>query len=42
MTAKAMSTVDFDGASFKLVPAGTCEAMMTPDGKKGMLKPMEG
>ena len=39
---KGMSTVDFDGASFKLVPAGTCEAMMTPDGKKGMLKPMEG
>ncbi len=39
---KGHSTVDYDGASFKLVPAGTCEAMMTPDGKKGMLKPMEG
>ena len=39
---KGHSTVDYDGASFKLVPAGTCEAMMTPDGKKGSLKPMEG
>jgi uncharacterized membrane protein len=38
---KGMSTVDYDGKSFKLVPAGTCATMMTPDGKKGALKPME-
>ena len=27
-----MSTVDYDGASFKLVPAGTCTTMKTPNG----------
>jgi hypothetical protein len=32
--------VDYDGASFA-GSAGTCEAMMTPDGKKG-ISPMEG
>jgi uncharacterized membrane protein len=36
------STVNYSGTDFKLVPAGTCEAMKTPDGKHGMLKPMEG
>jgi uncharacterized membrane protein len=36
------STVNYSGTDFKLVPAGTCEAMKTPTGKKGMLKPMEG
>lgn len=32
------STMDFDKASFKLVPAGTCTSMKTPDGH-GMLMP---
>jgi uncharacterized membrane protein len=26
------STVDYDGQSFKLVPAGTCTTMETPNG----------
>jgi uncharacterized membrane protein len=39
---KGMSTADYDGASFKLVPAGTCEAMITPNGKKGSLQPIKG
>lgn len=37
---KGMSTVDYDPASFKLVPAGTCEDMEV-DGHMGMLEPME-
>jgi uncharacterized membrane protein len=37
---KGMSTVDYDGESFKLVPKGTCEAMTTPNGK-GSLTPMK-
>lgn len=32
------STVDYDAASFKLVPKGTCVSMKTPTGM-GMLKP---
>lgn len=32
------STMDFDKGSFKLVPAGTCTSMKTPDGH-GMLMP---
>jgi uncharacterized membrane protein len=32
------SKVDYDKASFKLVPAGTCASMKTPDGM-GMLTP---
>ncbi len=35
-----MSTVDYDGQSFKLVAKGTCATMMTPDGRKGSLKPI--
>ncbi|HEX4769072.1 MAG TPA: DUF2282 domain-containing protein [Lichenihabitans sp.] len=31
-----MSTVDYDGASFKLVPAGTCATMKTPGGMGSM------
>ncbi len=31
-----MSTVDYDGASFKLVPAGTCTTMKTPSGMGSM------
>jgi uncharacterized membrane protein len=34
------STVDYDPASFKLVPVGTCTAMMTPNGGHGTLKAM--
>jgi uncharacterized membrane protein len=36
-----MSTVDYDPASFKLVPKGTCTAMDV-DGHMGSLEPMEG
>jgi len=32
------STVDYDKASFKAVPAGTCKTMKTPHGH-GMLSP---
>jgi uncharacterized membrane protein len=32
------STVDYDKASFKLVPAGTCKTMKTPHGM-GSLNP---
>jgi uncharacterized membrane protein len=35
---KGMSKVDFDKASFKLVPKGTCTSMMVK-GHKGKLKP---
>ncbi len=38
---KGHSTVDYDPASFKLVPEGTCTAMQTPDGRMGALEPME-
>ena len=38
---KGMSKADYDGKDFKLVPAGTCATMKTPDGKMGTLKPME-
>lgn len=37
---KGMSTVDYDPASFKEVPAGTCEDMEV-DGHMGSLEPME-
>jgi len=36
-----MSTMDYDPASFKLVPQGTCTSMKTPKGM-GMLEPMNG
>ena len=36
---KGHSTVDYDGASFKLVPAGTCVTMETPHGP-GSLEPV--
>jgi uncharacterized membrane protein len=38
-TCAGHSTVDYDPASFKLVPVGTCEDMKTPTGH-GMLKAM--
>jgi uncharacterized membrane protein len=34
------STMDYQGNSWKYVPAGTCETMTTPKGK-GSLKPIE-
>jgi len=34
------STVDYDGQSFKLVPAGTCIEMQTPEGA-GSLEPID-
>jgi uncharacterized membrane protein len=34
------STVDYDGQSFKLVPAGSCTTMETPLGP-GSLTPIE-
>ena len=37
---KGMSTVDYDGESFKLVPKGTCAAMKTPTGV-GSLEPIK-
>ena len=37
---KGMSTVDYDGQSFKLVAKGTCTAMQTPDGP-GSLMPIK-
>lgn len=37
---KGLSTVDYDGESFKMVPAGTCTTMETPKGK-GSLEPMK-
>lgn len=33
------ATMDYDAASFKLVPVGTCESMKTPTGH-GMLQAM--
>ena len=38
-TCAGTSTKDYDGAAFKLVPAGTCEGIKTPNGH-GMLKSM--
>ncbi|CAD7023324.1 putative exported protein [Pseudorhizobium banfieldiae] len=37
-TCAGTSKVDYQQNAFKLVPAGTCEAMMTPNGH-GMLEP---
>ncbi len=34
------ATMDYDPASFKLVPKGTCTGMMTPNGGHGTLQPM--
>jgi len=37
-TCAGTSKLDYQQNAFKLVPAGTCEAMMTPNGH-GMLEP---
>lgn len=31
------TAMDYDKTSFKLVPAGTCETMMTPDGHGSLM-----
>ncbi len=36
---KGMSTISYDGKSFKLVAKGTCGSMMAPGGKHGTLTP---
>lgn len=40
-TCKGTSTVDYQGNSWKLVDAGTCEAMQLPDGRMGSLEPLD-
>ena len=35
------STVDYQGNAWTLVPAGTCEGIELPDGRKGSLEPLE-
>jgi len=37
---KGMSTVDYDGKSFKMVAKGTCTSMQTPHGP-GSLEPID-
>ncbi|MCL6708272.1 DUF2282 domain-containing protein [Pseudomonas sp. R2.Fl] len=37
-TCAGTSKVDYQKNAWKLVPAGTCEAMMTPDGGHGSLE----
>jgi uncharacterized membrane protein len=39
-TCQGTSTVDFQGNAWKFVQGGTCESIVLPDGKHGMLKPM--
>ena len=39
-TCAGTSTIDYDGQSFKLVPAGTCTDMETPLGP-GSLEPIQ-
>lgn len=40
-TCAGTSTVDYQGNSFTLVPAGTCETMELPDGRMGSLEPLD-
>ena len=35
------ATIDYDGQSFKLVPAGTCMTMELPDGRMGSLEALD-
>jgi uncharacterized membrane protein len=37
---KGMSTIDYDGQSFKMVPKGTCTSMQSPEGP-GSLEPIK-
>ncbi len=40
-TCAGTSSVDYQGNSFKLVPAGTCEDMDLPGDRTGSLEPLE-
>ena len=40
-TCAGTSTVDYQGNSFTLVPAGTCETMELPEGRMGSLEPLD-
>ncbi len=40
-TCKGTSTVDYQGNSWKLVPAGTCETMELPGDRMGSLEPLK-
>ncbi len=39
-TCAGTSTVDYQGNSWKAVPAGTCETMALPDDRKGSTEPL--
>ena len=40
-TCAGTSKVDYQGNSFKLVPAGTCTTMELPDGRMGSLEALD-
>ena len=40
-TCQGTSTVDFQGNAWSLVPGGTCESIMVPDGRNGSLEPLD-
>lgn len=40
-TCKGTSSVDYQGNSWKLVDAGTCESMELPGGRMGSLDPLD-
>lgn len=40
-TCAGTSKVDYQGNSWKLVPAGTCTTMELPDGRMGSLEPLD-
>jgi uncharacterized membrane protein len=40
-TCAGTSTVDYQGNSWKLVPAGTCVTMELPDGRMGSLEELD-
>lgn len=40
-TCAGTSRVDYQGNSFKLVPAGTCTMMDLPEGRMGSLEPLD-
>lgn len=40
-TCAGTSSVDYQGNAWKLVPAGTCETMDLPDGRKGSLEALD-
>ena len=40
-TCEGTSKVDYQGNAWSLVPAGTCESISLPGGRKGSLKPLD-